>query len=268
MVTSLAANNSELQTNLVKNGVLWSLLLFLFDYDYTLDESGVNTSENTNQQKSANNLARMSILSIVALCGYELKLVLNDNDPLNAAIRYNTAVTPTGTASGGSSVKESAQSSPSTTSPYTSNATNLIQNNAIHAIQMNNNNPNKTTGEKISDGEEVFESEQSANVEKENFATNRKYTIGGSPSNLFVKKIVDRLLTKYITDKFATHSDSEVLKVLTSNTRNPYIIWDNATRTQLIDFLEHQRTTSAKQQYEDITDIINIVSEFSFDAHR
>lgn len=212
----------------------------------------------------------MSILSIVALCGYELKLILNENDPLNVAIRYNTAVTPTGTASGGSSVKESAQSSPSTTSPYTSNATNLIQNNAIHAIQMNNNNPNKATGEKISDGEEVFESEQAtaANVEKENFANNRKYTISGIPTNFFVKKIVDRLLTKYITDKFATHSDSEVLKVLTSNTRNPYIIWDNATRTQLIDFLEHQRGVSAKQQYEDITDIVNIVSEFSFDAHR
>lgn len=98
LVTSLAANNTELQTNLVKNGVLWSLLLFLFGYDYTLDESGVNTEENTNQQKSANNLARMSILAIVALCGYELKLILSENDPLNAAIRYNTVSTPTGAA--------------------------------------------------------------------------------------------------------------------------------------------------------------------------
>lgn len=268
-MTSLAANNAELQSNLVKNGVLWSLLLFLFDYDYTLDESGVNTNEKSNQQKSANNLARMSILSIVALCGYDLKLILQDNDPLNVAIRYNTATTPTGTASGGSSVKASAQSSPSTTSPYTSNATNLIQNNAIHAMQMNNNNPTKATGgvEKISDGEEVFESDQTA-VEKENFANNRKYTISGIPTNIFVKQIVDRLLTKYITDKFATHSDSEVLKLLTSNTRNPYVIWDNATRTQLTDFLEYQRTKSAKEQYDDITDIHNIVSEFSFDAHR
>lgn len=263
-----------MQSNLVKNGVLWSLLLFLFDYDFTLDESGVKTEERSNQQKSANNLARMSILAIVALCGYDLKLILDENDPLNAAIRYNTATTPTGgtassgTTSGGSSVKASAQSSPSTTSPYTSNATNLIQNNAIHTMQMNNTNATKTGIEKISDGEEALESDQSTKVEKENFATNRMYTVGGSPTNLFVKKIVDRLLTKYITDKFASHSDSEVLKLLTSNTRNPYVIWDNATRTQLIDFLEHQRTTSAKEQYEDITDIINIVDEFSFDAHR
>lgn len=267
-MTSLGANNTELQSNLVKNGVLWSLLLFLFDYDFTLDESGVRTDEKSNQQKSANNLARMSILAIVALCGYDLKLILDENDPLNAAIRYNSATTPTGSASGASSVKASAQSSPSTTSPYTSNATNLIQNNAIHAIQMNNSAPAKAVGEKISDGEEVFESEQMAGVEKENFANNRKYTVSGSPTNLFVKKIVDRLLTKYITDKFASHSDSEVLKLLTSNTRNPYIIWDNATRTQLLDFLDHQRTTSAKEQYEDITDIVNIANEFSFDAHR
>lgn len=270
-MTSLAANNMELQSNLVKNGVLWSLLLFLFEYDFTLDESGVRTDEKSNQQKSANNLARMAILSIVALCGYDLKLILDENDPLNAAIRYNSATSPTGTASGSSSsVKGSAQStpSPSITSPYTSNATNLIQNNAIHAMQMNNNNATKPIGEKISDSEEVFESDQTTVVEKENFANNRKYTVSGNATNVFVKKIVDRLLTKYITDKFASHSDSEVLKMLTSNTRNPYVIWDNATRTQLTDFLDHQRTTSAKEQYEDISDIVNIVNEFSFDAHR
>lgn len=265
----------------MKNGVLWSLLLFLFDYDYTLDESGVNTDETSNQQKSANNLARLSILAIVAVCGYELKLVLDPNDPLNIAIRYQTAAsTPTtGTASGGSSLKASAQSSPTTSSSYTSNATNLIQNNAIHAIQMSNNNGNgvnKTSNftsyvvgvEKIGDAEEAVEAERNAIVEKENFANNRKYTISGNATNLVVKKIVDCLLTKYITDKFATHNDSDVLKILTSNTRNPYIIWDNATRAQLADFLEYQRIKSTKEQYADITDIYDIVSDFTFDAHK
>lgn len=296
LVTSLAANNTDLQTNLVKNGVLWSLMLFLFEYDYTLDESGFNTDEKSNQQKYANNLARLSILAIVALCGYELKLVLDENDPLNAAIRYqNSITTPTGTSSNGSSLKASAQSSPSSsssiapgTSPYTSNATNIIQNNAVHAVQLNNNNSNnnnnntnngnsnKTSNftsyvggvEKISDGEEVFESSERLPVEKENFVSNRKYRISGNSTNMHIKEIVDRLLTKHITDKFATHSDSEVLKLLTSNTRNPYIIWDNATRAQLIDFLEYQRTRSSKEKFEDVMDIHNIVSEFSFDAHR
>lgn len=276
-MTSLAANNFDLQTNLVKNGVLWSLLLFLFDYDYTLDESGVTTDEKSNQQKSCNNLARLSILAIVALCGYDLKLILDPDDPLSSAIRSqsttpkNSSGTPTGTISGGSSLKTSAQSSPSTASAYTSNATNLIQNNTIHATQMNNNY-NKTSNftsyvdTVVGSGEEVFEPETV--VEKENLANNRKYTIGNVSANAVVKKIIDQLLTKYITDKFATHSDAEVLKLLTSNTRNPYMIWDNATRAQLIDFLEYQRTKCSKEKYEDITDIHSIVSEFSFDAHR
>lgn len=265
-MTSLAANNSELQTNLVKNGVLWSLLLFLFEYDFTLDESGVQAEEKSNQQKSANNLARMSILSIVALCGYELKLIIDENDPLNAAIRYNAATSPSAVsvaASTGSPAKEPVQSSSSPL--YTSNATNLIQNNAIHTLQVNNNSRGV---DKISDGEEVFESDQTAKVEKENFASSHKYIVSGIPTNVFVKKIVDRLLTKYITDKFASHSDSEVLKLLTSNTRNPYIIWDNATRSQLMDFLETQRSKSTKEQNKDITDILADVSDFTFDAHR
>lgn len=269
LVTSLAANNFDLQTNLVKNGILWSVLMFLFDYDYTLDESGVKTSEKSNQQKSANNLATLSILSIVALCGYDLKLVLDPNDPLNNAIK--SAQTPRSSVNSPTSV-----SSGNTATAYTSNATNVIQNNAIHAIQMNNNSSNKTANftsyvtstltDKVSSSEEVFEPE--AVVEKENLANNRKYVVSGSATNVVVKKIIDQLLTKYIADKFATTSDAEVLKLLTSNTRNPYMIWDNATRVQLLDFLEYQRTKNAKEQYADITDIHGIVSEFSFDAHR
>lgn len=135
-MTSLAANNTELQSNLVK------LLLFLFDYDFTFDESGVRTDTKSNQQKSANNLARVTILAIAALYGYDLNCVLYENNPLIAAIRYNSATIPRGNASGAGSVKA---------------------------------------------------------------------------------------------------------KLFTSNKCNPYIIWDNATRTQLIDFLDHQRTISAKE---------------------
>lgn len=272
-MTSLAANNSELQSNLVRNGVLWSLLLFLFDYDYTLDESGVVTSEETNQQKSANNLAKLSILATVALCGYTLTLVLDPNDPLNSAIRSQNAAPLPAASVAPNSETGSTRTSPQTSS-YTSNATNLIQNNAIHATAMNNAAAKgaSTTGyaglnEKVSSSEEVFETEPVV-VEKENFANNQKYKISGNATNSMIKNIVDRLLTKYIADKLATHNDSEVLKLLTSNTRNPYMIWDNATRAQLLDFLDAQRTKSTKEQYEDITDIYNIAADFSFDAHR
>lgn len=50
LVTSLAANNYQLQNELIRNGVLWSLLLFMFDYDYTLEESGVEIEEKSNKQ--------------------------------------------------------------------------------------------------------------------------------------------------------------------------------------------------------------------------
>lgn len=291
LVISLAANNADLQSNLMRNGVLWSLMLFLFDYDYTLDESGVSTEEKSNQQKSANNMARLAILAIVALCGYELKPILDENDPLNAAIRYqNPLKSPSGTpANGNNPTKSTTQSTTSSnaSSPYTSNATNIIQNNAVHAMQLNNNNNNNNTNnnpsapqrpsnfisyvggaEKISDGEEVFEAADRQQIEKENFANDRRYMISGISNNHINKQIVDRLLTKHVTDKFATHSDSDVLKLLTSNTRNPYIIWDNATRAQLLDFLDYQRTKSAKERYDDITAVYNVVSEFSYDAHR
>jgi len=39
-----------LQTNLFQSGVLWHLLLYLFDYDFTLEEGGVEKSDESNQQ--------------------------------------------------------------------------------------------------------------------------------------------------------------------------------------------------------------------------
>lgn len=100
LVTSLAANNDSLQCQLVKSGCIWSLLLFLFDYDYTLDESGVTTDESTNQQKSANNLAKLSILGIVALAGYEMRLILDPSEPLSASLRSQSVTRMNSTSSG------------------------------------------------------------------------------------------------------------------------------------------------------------------------
>ena len=36
--------------SLSQAGVLWHVLQYIFNYDYTLDESGVETNESTNQQ--------------------------------------------------------------------------------------------------------------------------------------------------------------------------------------------------------------------------
>jgi hypothetical protein len=39
-----------LQTHLFQAGILWYLLVYLFNYDYTLEESGIQKNEETNQQ--------------------------------------------------------------------------------------------------------------------------------------------------------------------------------------------------------------------------
>lgn len=59
-----------LQTHLYHAGVLWHLLVLLFNYDYTLEESGVQASQDTNQQEVANSLAKLSLVALSRLGGY------------------------------------------------------------------------------------------------------------------------------------------------------------------------------------------------------
>lgn len=180
------------------------------------------------------------------------------------------------------SLTHAAQEDPSST--YTSNATNVIAQNSINPVS-----PPNTTSSLVEAGSSVkaanFKSylpedaivnngtvpstTLNAPTEKLNPASNRKYAISPQfPKNVIVKQMLDRLLTPYLADKLAASNDEDVLKVLTSNTRNPYLIWENATRAQLIDFLETQRLTSAKHQYEEIDEVQEIVDAFEFDAHR
>ena len=56
-------------------GVLWHLMLFLFNYDYTLDESGVETSDETNQQEVANMLGRLTLEAVARLAGLKRESV-------------------------------------------------------------------------------------------------------------------------------------------------------------------------------------------------
>ena len=65
-VSSLAVD-SILQMHFLQSGVLWHLLLTLFEYDHTLEESEVEVEEN-NKQAVANQLAKLS----VRLCCAEL----------------------------------------------------------------------------------------------------------------------------------------------------------------------------------------------------
>lgn len=82
-----------LQTHALQCGALWSLLQFLFNYDYTLTESGVEVSAESNQQEVNNNLARLSIKALAKLSGF---LEGDDATPDNPAVQksLNAMLTP------------------------------------------------------------------------------------------------------------------------------------------------------------------------------
>eukprot|EP00095_Tigriopus_kingsejongensis_P000308 maker-scaffold292_size219010-snap-gene-0.20 protein:Tk00308 transcript:maker-scaffold292_size219010-snap-gene-0.20-mRNA-1 annotation:"dnaj homolog subfamily c member 13 isoform x1" len=58
-----------LQMHFLQAGALWHLLRFLFDYDYTLEESGVDSHEDSSQQAVANKLAKLAVVAAARLAG-------------------------------------------------------------------------------------------------------------------------------------------------------------------------------------------------------
>lgn len=151
-----------LQTNLFQCGVLWHLLLYLFNYDYTLEEGGVEKSGESNQQEVSNNLARLSVRACARLGGY---------------------------------FPESSELS--------------------------------------------------------------------TPENVPVKKSLTALLTPFLAKKLSNENPSELLKLLNSNSENPYLIWDNATRAQLTEYLTDQQQQVIKTGECDK----HYGSEFVFEIH-
>ncbi|XP_041101155.1 dnaJ homolog subfamily C member 13-like [Polyodon spathula] len=127
-----------LQTHMFHAGVLWHLLGYLFNYDYTLEESGIHKCEDTNQQEVSNSLAKLSLVSLSRLGGY----ILEEDGP---------------------------------------------------------------------------------------------------PENPTVRKSLAAMLTPYIASKLSKNTPPEVLKLLNSNSENPYLIWNNGTRAELLEFLESQQ---------------------------
>ncbi|XP_043960500.1 dnaJ homolog subfamily C member 13-like isoform X1 [Gambusia affinis] len=166
-----------LQTHLYHAGVLWHLLIYLFNYDYTLEESGVQANQDTNQQEVANSLAKLSLVALSRLGGY--------------------TQTPT---------------PPDASNPVTE--TNGVD--------------------------------------------------GTPPENPTIRKSLAAMLTPYISRKLGTGSPAEVLKLLNSNSENPYLIWNNRTRAELLEFLEGQQEGNIKRGENDKT----FGADFVFDDHN
>ncbi|KAK0084129.1 hypothetical protein PV325_007587 [Microctonus aethiopoides] len=77
---SSLATDSILQMQLLQSGALWHLLLFMFSYDYTLDEGGVERNQDENRQEVANNLAKLAVKACAKLGGY---MKGEDETPIN-----------------------------------------------------------------------------------------------------------------------------------------------------------------------------------------
>ncbi|GFX82675.1 dnaJ homolog subfamily C member 13 [Trichonephila clavipes] len=158
-ISALAVNDA-LQTHLYQAGVLFHLLIFLFNYDYTLEEGGVQRDEETNKQEISNQLARLSLRALSRLGGY------------------------------GSGEDE-------------------------------------------------------------------------TPKNDAVHMSLSALLTPYLANQLGHCDAAEILKILNSNTENPYLIWDNATRAELTEYLKRQRKDKIRSGECDPT----FGSDFKFSAH-
>ncbi|KAL8616890.1 hypothetical protein ACOMHN_041809 [Nucella lapillus] len=151
-----------LQTALFEAGALWHLLPHLFQYDFTLEEGGVDRTQDSNQQEAANQLARQSVLACARLAGYE----------------------------------------------------------------------GSTSGSAL-------------------------------PDNPVVQKALRALLTPYLARKLTSPDPSELLKLLNSNTENPYLIWDNATRGQLTEYLADNQQKMIRNGECDPS----FGADFKFDVH-
>ncbi|KAL3999076.1 DnaJ domain family protein [Acanthocheilonema viteae] len=129
-----------LQMHLFQSGVIWQLIPHLFRYDYTLDEGGVEHSEETNKQSLHNKLARSGCEALACLAGFR----------------------------------------------------------------------------------------------------------EGTPDNDGVQKSLRAMLTPYICRLMQQSEDNDhVLKILNSNTEDPYLIWDNGIRNELLEFVEYHRTSTS-----------------------
>lgn len=67
---SAFAPDTNLQNALHQAGVLVHLLFYMFNYDFTLEEGGVERANESNQQEVANSLARVCIRSCARLAGF------------------------------------------------------------------------------------------------------------------------------------------------------------------------------------------------------
>ncbi|XP_024081075.1 dnaJ homolog subfamily C member 13 isoform X2 [Cimex lectularius] len=73
-----------LQMSLLNHGILWYLLSYLFLYDFTLEECGIESTQEDNQQKAWNEIAKLSVEACARISGYKDS---NDKSPHNPKVK-------------------------------------------------------------------------------------------------------------------------------------------------------------------------------------
>eukprot|EP00796_Vickermania_ingenoplastis_P005967 gene5967-4276_t len=84
-----------------------------------------------------------------------------------------------------------------------------------------------------------------------------------------IQRCLDTLLTTFITKKMKTepHSEKEILQLLTTNTDNPYFLWNNSTRSELLSLVE-ERCENCKHSENKGEGLLAVLDGFSYSAHK
>ena len=72
------------------------------------------------------------------------------------------------------------------------------------------------------------------------------------------------MMTPYLSKQLHENKPHETLKLLNSNSESPYLVWDNGTRAELVQFLEEQRDSAVRRGESDPAFGV----EFRFTAHK
>jgi len=84
-----------------------------------------------------------------------------------------------------------------------------------------------------------------------------------TPDNPIVKEGLSAMLTPYLSKQLSKNIPHETLKLLNSNSENPYLVWNNGTRSELTQFLEEQRDSAVRRGESDPA----FGAEFVFSQH-
>ncbi|CUF24956.1 endosomal trafficking protein, RME-8, putative [Bodo saltans] len=159
----------SLQQAVTEAGAIWHLLLFVFRYDYTLEDSGVQTNEENHTQLFANRAAKGALRTIYALAGFR-------------------------------------------------------------------------------PGDSYIESKP----------------------NVTLYRLLSQLLTPFIVKKMRTLPESEdvILKLVNSNHETPTFLWNNQSRTELMDYIKNN-SNKCRDAGPHSTDLPSLACEdFGYSAHQ